>query len=365
MQSLDLDIDVTEAAGLGEPASIALTVTLPDPAALPTEQPVVCFAKPGGGYGRGYYTVDLPGPAAGAQAAWHAARGWVFVSIDHLGVGGSSTAHAPENLDYTRLAATAHAAEQEVLRRLAAGTLADGFPAVTEPVVLGIGQSMGGCMTVVQQGRYEDYDGIGVLGFSAVHTTPATRPGTTPIVPPWMPRDVVPSSWVQADPLSDPGVVNKALMVADALDNRDKASGPAMAWGFHYDDVDPAILAQDLTDFPTRNGNPPPWASTTLPAVVAVWCIVPGAIAPEAAAVSVPVLVAMGERDVVADPKGEPRAYQSATSIDFFRCPRMGHMHNFASTRELFWRRIETWAEWVRVDKRSRHATPTPVASAV
>jgi hypothetical protein len=23
-------------------------------------------------------------------------------------------------------------------------------------------------------------------------------------------------------------------------------------------------------------------------------------------------------------------------------------MHNFASTRELFWQRIETWADWVR-----------------
>jgi hypothetical protein len=26
----------------------------------------------------------------------------------------------------------------------------------------------------------------------------------------------------------------------------------------------------------------------------------------------------------------------------------MGHMHNFAGTRELFWERIETWAAWVR-----------------
>jgi hypothetical protein len=26
----------------------------------------------------------------------------------------------------------------------------------------------------------------------------------------------------------------------------------------------------------------------------------------------------------------------------------MGHMHNFAGTRELFWRRIEAWADWVR-----------------
>jgi hypothetical protein len=40
-----------------------------------------------------------------------------------------------------------------------------------------------------------------------------------------------------------------------------------------------------------------------------------------------------------------------ASSVDLFICPRMGHMHNFASTRELFWRRIETWSDWVRAAK--------------
>jgi hypothetical protein len=59
----------------------------------------------------------------------------------------------------------------------------------------------------------------------------------------------------------------------------------------------------------------------------------------------------MGERDVIADPRGELRAYLSARSVDVFICPRMGHMHNFAGTRELFWRRIETWSHWVRVAK--------------
>jgi hypothetical protein len=51
---------------------------------------------------------------------------------------------------------------------------------------------------------------------------------------------------------------------------------------------------------------------------------------------------------VVVDPPGEPRAYQSATAIDYYVCPRMGHMHNFAGTRELMWRRIDAWGDWVR-----------------
>ena len=355
MQNIELKIDVTAALGLDEEAAIAASVTLPDAGSVPA-QPIVCFAKPGGGYSRGYFTVDLPGPAKGAQAEWHARRGWVFVSVDHLGVGDSTTHHAPQTCDYTHLSATANAAEQEILRRLADGSLAEGFPPVADPVKLGIGQSMGGCMTIIQQGRYECYDGIGVLGYSAVHTTPPTFPGTPTIVPPWLPRDVSPAGWGNNEQLPPEGIVNKHNLAHAKLTSGDPETGPAMAWGFHYDDVDKQILVDDLTDFPARNGKPPPWASATLPVVVATWCIVPGAVAPEAAAVSVPVLVALGERDVCADPKGESRAYQSATSVDFYVCPRMGHMHNFAGTRELFWQRIETWANWVRIEKASRLA---------
>lgn len=54
--------------------------------------------------------------------------------------------------------------------------------------------------------------------------------------------------------------------------------------------------------------------------VFGTYSLLPGAVAPEAAGVTVPVLIAQGERDVLGDPKGEMRAYQSASSIDWFRC---------------------------------------------
>jgi pimeloyl-ACP methyl ester carboxylesterase len=76
--------------------------------------------------------------------------------------------------------------------------------------------------------------------------------------------------------------------------------------------------------------------------------VAPGAVASEAAAINVPVLVAVGERDVVPNPWMEPFAYKSATDLSLFVCPRMAHMHNFASTRELFWQRIHLWGEDVR-----------------
>jgi pimeloyl-ACP methyl ester carboxylesterase len=115
----------------------------------------------------------------------------------------------------------------------------------------------------------------------------------------------------------------------------------ARRWLFYYDDV-------DVERFETTSGDQlAPWASATVPRAVIESVLTPGVIAPEAAAVRSPVLVAMGERDVIADPKGEPRAYLSAMSVDLFVCPSMGHMHNFASTRELFWQRIDTWGRWV------------------
>jgi len=333
---LQLQVDVTEAAGLGEPAHVALTVTVPD--ALGTD-PIVCFAKPGAGYSRRYYTEDLPGPASGAQAAWHAERGWVFVSVDHLGVGESSQ-HDSERLTYTPVVAASQAAEAEVLQQLAAGTLVDGLPKVERPVTIGIGQSMGGSLTVVQQGRYHCYDGIGVLGYSAVHTHPPTAPGTPPLVMAWVPRDAMPSD----------GVVTNGPALAE-LDPEIAAGPAAMAWGFHYDDIDPEVVRRDLSDFPSRLGDVPPWGSGTVPMTVALWCVTPGGVAAEAAGVRCPVLVALGERDVLPDPRGEPRAYLSSPSVDLFICPRMAHMHNFAGTRELFWRRIETWADWVRAGR--------------
>ncbi len=154
-ESIDLTIDVTHAADLGEPLSTKATVTLPDPATLGTP-PVVCFGFPGGGYSRQYFTFDMPDGfgdiadrASGGQAGWHARRGWVFVSCDHLLVGESSAPSDPERLTFDVVAAANAATVAHVTAALADGSLTDGFPPVAGAVRIGIGQSMGGCFTIV------------------------------------------------------------------------------------------------------------------------------------------------------------------------------------------------------------------------
>jgi pimeloyl-ACP methyl ester carboxylesterase len=352
-RSVEFTVDVTAAAGIGSEAHTAVTVILPEAGPL-GERPVVCFGLPGAGYSRRYYTFDMPGFSGGGEAGWHARRGWIFVACDCLGVGEATAPDTPAEpvLTYEVIARTNRETVAAVLARLREGSVDPGFPPVRDPVVLGIGQSMGGGFTIALQGQYHVFDGVGILGFSAFHTQPPTRPGTPPLAFPWRTR---------SGDARQPLVINAAALEkaasrwpAGATDGGDHP----LAWAFHYEDVPREIVAADLAAY---DGGPlQAWRSATAPACVGLGAV-PGVVATEAAAITVPVLVAMGERDVVPDPWLEPKAYRSASDISLFVCPRMGHMHNFAGTREAFWRRLHAWGETVaRADLRLR---PSPGSS--
>lgn len=130
-----------------------------------------------------------------------------------------------------------------------------------------------------------------------------------------------------------------------------------LAWAFHYDDVPADIVAADLTAMAGASDGPiPAWRSATTP-LCGIYMVAPGTVALEAASITVPVLVAVGERDVVPDPWMEPKAFKSATDITVFVCPKMAHMHNFASTRHAFWQRIHSWGTGVAQNRRSSNSS--------
>jgi pimeloyl-ACP methyl ester carboxylesterase len=340
-EPIELEIDVTDAAALGFPVHTAATVFLPDHGSL-GDEPVVCFAFPGGGYCRRYYSFDMPDGTGGGQAGWHTQRGWIFVACDHLGFGDSSV---PEGnvLDYDNIARGNHATVEAVMDKLENGTLLEGYPPVRGATKIGIGQSMGGCFTIVAQGQLGTFDGIASLGFSGIHTVVPTRPGTPLAAWPWVLRG--------SDP-DNPKILNMAALAAAAgptLGGQDSLTGAAaqsehpFAWSFHYDDEPADIVAADMTAGTGADGVPlPVWRSATTPAC-GLYMVAPGTVSTEAAAITVPILLAMGERDVVPNPWLEPMAFKSSTDITLFVCPRMGHMHNFAHTRHQFWARIHSW----------------------
>jgi pimeloyl-ACP methyl ester carboxylesterase len=339
MTSVEVTLDVTAAAGIGTEAYTVATIVLPD-VEKRSERTVVCFGLPGAGYSRAYYTFDMPGSSVGGEAGWHVDRGWVFVACDCLGVGEATCPDTPEDpvLTYDVMARANRETVDQVMCRLRDGSVDPGFPPIRDPVVLGVGQSMGGGFTIAMQGQYRVYDGVGILGFSAFHTQPPTRPGMPPLALPWSTR---------SGDLREPLVLNAEALARgtqELMGARNGGGEHPLAYAFHYDDVPSEIVSADLAAY---DGGPlQGWRSATTPACVGLGAT-PGVVATEAAAITVPVLLAMGERDVVPDPLLEPKAFRSATDISVFVCPQMGHMHNFATTREVFWQRIHSWGEMV------------------
>jgi pimeloyl-ACP methyl ester carboxylesterase len=335
---IDLTIEVAELADLDE-GRIAVTVFLPVPATL-AERPIVCFGFPGGGYNRAYFSMDLPGWEPGGEAAWHTARGWIFVAVDHLQVGDSTT-YDPDLLTFEQITLANKTAVEAVLRRLAEASVSDSFPAVADPFTVGIGQSMGGCFTLVLQGQHDLFDCVGILGYSAIHTVVPSKPGVPDVAMPYMSRIGYPNT---------PMIFNMATLAAaaSAISNADDAAAAVQdaehvwTWAFHHDDEPRQIVDEDMA---AMSGGPiPAWRSATTPAC-AILMVAPGAVATEAASITSPVLVAVGERDVVPDPWMEPKAYRSSKDVTVYVCPRMAHMHNFAPTRIRFWSRLHGWAE--------------------
>jgi pimeloyl-ACP methyl ester carboxylesterase len=323
---IELRIDVSAAMGLPGRHEIAMTAYLPEASAIGA-RPVAIFASPGGGYTRHYYDMRPAGHAGYSEAEAHVRSGFIFVSYDHLGVGDSSVEHLG---DYTlpRLAAANDAAVREVVRRLAAGSLSDALPPLPRLTRIGIGQSMGGCLTIVMQGRHATFDAIAPLGYSAIHTVLPQRDAAERL------RGQEHHANIGSRPLAEISVAEASQGVVDFV------------YPFHWEDVPADIVAADMAGgFPLRT-SPPAWGSATVPPC-AVTMMTPGVVAHEAGAIAVPVLVGVGERDVCPDPHAEPSAYPRSQDVSLFIVPRMAHMHNFASTRQALWSRIESWARRV------------------
>ncbi|MFC5333323.1 alpha/beta fold hydrolase [Mycobacterium branderi] len=306
---------------------MAATVFLPRPDALAAGATVV-YALPGGGYSRGYFDMHFPGRAGYSQAEHHVSAGLVMVAIDHLGVGQSS----PQVCDQLRvedIAAANHAAVTAISRLLEQGGAAAKYPPVHIARRIGVGQSMGGAVTVIMAGVHGSYDAIAVLGFSGIHTV-------LPLLDQHQTAEVAGSIELGADRRdgdpADQSVARTAALIPDFL------------YPFFWSDV-----PDDIVDADTRGGYPlreqaPVFGSATLPNCAGAM-LSPGYIAAEAAMVRCPVFIGLGERDAATNPHSEPSAYGRSTDVTLFICDRMAHMHNFASTRGKLWDRLVGWCQ--------------------
>lgn len=288
--------------------TLAATVHLPDDTALGPRPPLL-IALPGGGYTRHYFDLREAGYS---EAEHHVARGVVVVALDHLRVGDSDIPEL-EDASLEACAEANHAAVGVIVDKLRSGTLDPAVKAIDPAVVVGVGQSMGGHIGLLMQAGHKTFDALAMLGSSVVSTRlPAREVG----------KEV--SLMGQTDPVN--GL--SALVGFD------------FQFAFHWEDVPERFAGADIAG-QRGTGALPYWRSATTPN--AGGGLLPGHLSGAAAVVTVPVLLGMGERDVCQDSLRELAAFMSTRDLALFVAPRMAHMHNFAGTRELMWRRLSAF----------------------
>jgi hypothetical protein len=183
--------------------------------------------------------------------------------------------------------------------------------------VIGVGHSLGGCLTVVEQALFGSYDAVVNLGF-----THGAKDSVTP------------------EGGHDQRADARALAVehAKAYFGGEWDEGYALsprapnhAW-FHDPDVPAEVIAED-----DRHASAWPRQSY-------VGALMPGLSAAYAGRVKVPVLIGFGEHDVPELPHDDVAFYGASNDVTLVVLPGSAHCHNLAGTRAVLWDRLADWA---------------------
>ena len=295
------------------PQESAASVYLPD---TPPLAALVCLA--GGNMNRGYYDLRAEQDRSFSFAAQMTARGFAVVTIDHLGLGQSTRPQDGYALTPDVIAAGNAHATAEILGSMRRGALA-GVPAMPGLRSLGVGHSMGAMLTVLQQARARQHDGIALLGFS------------TRGLPRFVPDDV--------RALAGDVAAVRARLVEFARRMfvqpypRIRSSGGDNAGLYGSSEADPRGVAALKA------------ATDCLLPVPAFLSMIPGNVAPEAARIDVPVYLGIGERDMVGRPEDVPTAFAASPKVTLEVLPATGHSHFLFAARERLFEGIAAWAK--------------------
>jgi hypothetical protein len=306
----ELRIDVTDAVGHGEMLEVAATVVAPAASAVP-RRPIVLLATPGGTYNRHYWDLQPPGRQGYSQAEYLAERGLIFVACDYLGGGDSSRPDDADFIGAVAQADAAHGAFEYVRQAVSTGTLTDDIGPIGDALFLGIGQSLGGFITIIQQGKYADYPGLGIFGASPLLFADSSDDPT--------PGDQL------ASIVNDNAGMPELPMYQNAPRDQFREI-------FHVPDVPDDLFAYDEAE-----------CHTVLPRAAAIDGMTPGFAKPFADRITCPLFLAFGETDISANPHAEATGYPAASDITSVVFPNMAHMHNFADTRTQLWDRFLAW----------------------
>jgi pimeloyl-ACP methyl ester carboxylesterase len=316
MRTVNRRIDVAEAVACGEPVELAVEVCLP-PAGTAASGLVYC-CLPGGGMNAGYFDLRAGDDTSFSFAEQMTARGAIVVLVNPVAIGGSTIPAAGFAVGVDAIvAANAHAVA-EMLAALREGTMDPSLPSLPALKAIGVGHSMGGMLTVLQQARDAVYAGLVLMGFSLNGL---------------------------ADLLSD----DERTVVGDGAAARARIGELAQArFGEPFlmlppSDLSRSMLARGRKD--PRVGNAIAARRDRVIAVTALFSMIPDSIAPEAAAVTVPLLLLFGDHDICGAPHRVPASFPGVSDLTLCVLPDTGHNHFTAESRGRLFGRVAAWAD--------------------
>jgi pimeloyl-ACP methyl ester carboxylesterase len=295
--------------------SLTIAADIFVPANVAPSAPVM-FCLPGGAMNRAYF--DLRGAGDFSFAAHLAARGFIVVTLDHLGVGDSSRPADGFALTPDILVEANAIAIESIRRDLEQGQIT-GQPLGAIRSV-GVGHSMGAMLTAMQQARFGKHAALVLFGFSTRGLAAALSPEELKFA-------------------NDP-VATRANLVRLA----------------HLRGVDPypqivrSAQSKDLFAGETadrRGVEALQRARSQLLLTAGLFSMIPGSCAPECAQVKVPVFLAVGDRDIVGPARQIPADYGASPDISLLVLPSTGHAHFLFDSRRLLFRRVADWCEAV------------------
>jgi pimeloyl-ACP methyl ester carboxylesterase len=288
VKSTDMMLDVSAAAGLGEPTHIAATLHLPDD--MPQGHLHLIFALHGGGYCRIYWHPSFADDSY-SFAHWFTTQGKAVLAIDMLGMGQSSKPEPESHLSPAIIAAAHDDALAQVVSKL------------DRPVsVTGIGHSMGGMMIIAQAAAHPVFDRVAVLGWANEPMVLGDIDVAT------LQAGLIPSGY-----LPTPRETMRTL--------------------FYWPDVPAELIEADEAH------------GSTTPACLGRAALTPGIMHEASSQIRVPVLAVQSVIDTSPAPTKEPAYFSGAPSVELQVLENAAHCQNFASTRTAHWAALNGWID--------------------
>jgi pimeloyl-ACP methyl ester carboxylesterase len=312
-----LTFDVTGGVESGEQLTQAAWLFLPE---QPADARGVLLCLAGGTYDKHYWHIDIDGYPGYSFGKHLAGSGFVVIAVDHLGVGESTdpTAMGPVGLEM--LAKGDAEVARQVREGLRRGDLHDGLPPITAPLI-GVGHSMGACLTTMVQATTRPYDAVVLLGYGVQITNVYQE---------------TPDAAELEERIQQTIEASCQLAGAKPTDAHLYAPRAYLTDLFYAGEV-----PQDVIDADTA-------MQSRTPLRAAAEVTTPGMVEQYAPQVDVPVFLGFGAAlDVSPNPHGETANYTGSPDVTLHLVPSSGHCHNFASHRTQLWDRIARWSSTI------------------